>query len=425
MSRVQSQTADRSAVPTQSDMLRAHAVTRLGQAVQSDRSAPGMNSLFDEYPHDDRVASLDQEVCRLPSRRNVRSCARQGGSSLTLSSSSGLFLSEMMRRLPNAFLVASPDNDALIIGTGYNTAILSTSSATRRNLGAKGLDVLRSRAASIRPTIPTTSAIHAMVNLTSLESPKVLCVNRLCFSFILRRAVWKITKTSLNSADQVSVSPQLGDFEACRRIENAHFPVAAATYNSAPIELDTSNAFIMRWDCLGANLLRPLPHFDINKKIFFWVSIKLKTQDGALMSHSLYQTVMHTHTPDALPRGSWDGGTGKDDGGKVLAASASDIGGTEDSGSPLGSLRFPLLSEDEERVRSKLAVLAPRPSRSISPMGTIAGLLEEKEDEGLPNMLPLAKVSEGAGVRSRSVISRSSSALTTARILFGWASCID
>ncbi|KAI6763396.1 hypothetical protein HG531_013293 [Fusarium graminearum] len=199
-------------------------------------------------------------------------------------------------------------------------------------------------------------------------------------------------------------------------------PVTAATHNSAPIEFDARNSLVVCGNRLGANLLRPLPNLDM--------SIARDGNNSAVANlNGIYGSAMAVQTTD---HGEWwlDGkllgqvrlvtiSSQSGDGGKVLAASARDMGATEDSGSPLGSLRFPLLSEDEDKVRSRLAVLEFKPSRSISPIGTIAGLLDEKEDEGLPNMLPPDKASLGPGVRSRSVISRSSSGLTTARILLG------
>jgi hypothetical protein len=61
----------------------------------------------------------------------------------------------------------------------------------------------------------------------------------------------------------MSMASQLSDLETRRRVENADFVVAATAHNPPAVEFHARNSLVVGGDCLGTDLLRPVPNLDV------------------------------------------------------------------------------------------------------------------------------------------------------------------
>jgi hypothetical protein len=170
----------------------------------------------------------------------------------------------MVSGFPFAFLVSSPDNDALIVRPRNDSRILPAAASPRRELGSECLHISWPRASCVDSPGSSVPPFAVASNLARFDSFEILGIHRLCFYLIFDYAEGQITKPSLHGSDQVCVATQLCDFQARHGVKDTHFIVAATTDNSPSIKLNARDSLIMCRNSLCAQLVWPIPNLDMS-----------------------------------------------------------------------------------------------------------------------------------------------------------------
>jgi len=170
------------------------------------------------------------------------------------------FLSQDVRTSPYTLLVATPDDDCLIIRPRHNTSVWSPSTP-RRKPGTVSCDVLRLATSRVGRAIPGTLVLVELASVSGLEVRLVHCS---CLQIILFDAIRQVPESSLYRPHQIAMGSETGNFKSRRPIKDLHLIIAAPAHDPATVILHTSNALMVSEERPPADLIRPVPDLDVS-----------------------------------------------------------------------------------------------------------------------------------------------------------------